>query len=114
MRSMELQTSSSVESTSCMDNNSDSVNLPFELPTSEVTHGGSNASTSSHLGKHSTVRHDMNFVQDPTHEEIDKIVQNILDAHMVEPDHKTWTVISNGPNLNKKRLAFGGVKQVLL
>ncbi|GJV39869.1 hypothetical protein Tco_1418309 [Tanacetum coccineum] len=42
-----------------------------------VRPGGSNASTSSHLGKHSAVQHHMNLVQAPTHEEIAKIVQNI-------------------------------------
>ncbi|GJW79983.1 putative chromatin regulator PHD family protein [Tanacetum coccineum] len=80
---------------------SDSVNLPFELPTSEVRHGGSNASTSSHLGKHSTVQLHMNLVQAPTHKEIAKIVQNIVNAHMPEPDHKTWTVPLTSDCMNK-------------
>ncbi|GJS23815.1 retrovirus-related pol polyprotein from transposon TNT 1-94 [Tanacetum coccineum] len=48
-----------------------------------------------------SVRHHMNFVQAPTHEELDKIVQNILDAHMVEPDHKTWIVSSTSGYINK-------------
>ncbi|GKE05971.1 hypothetical protein Tco_1397989, partial [Tanacetum coccineum] len=80
---------------------SDSVNLPFELLTSEARRGGSNASTNSHLGKHSTVQHHMNLIQAPTHEEIAKIVQNIVNAHMPKPDHKTWTVPSTNDCMNK-------------
>ncbi|GJV92027.1 hypothetical protein Tco_1539840 [Tanacetum coccineum] len=71
---------------------SDSVNLPFELLTSEARRGGSNASTNSPLGKHSTVQHHMNLVQAPTHEE---------NAHMPKPDHKTWTVPSTNDCMNK-------------
>ncbi|GKB81060.1 retrovirus-related pol polyprotein from transposon TNT 1-94 [Tanacetum coccineum] len=80
-----------------------SVNLPFELLTSEARRGGSNASTNSHLGKHSTVQHHMNLIQAPTHEEIAKIVQNIVNAHMPKPDHKTWTVPSTNDCMNKNR-----------
>ncbi|GJS33365.1 hypothetical protein Tco_0531747 [Tanacetum coccineum] len=64
---------------------SDSVNLPSELPTNEARPEGSNASPNSHIGKCSTVQHHMNLVQAPTHEEIAKIVQNIVNAHMPEP-----------------------------
>ncbi|GKA00657.1 hypothetical protein Tco_0673322 [Tanacetum coccineum] len=80
---------------------SDSVNLPFELPISELRLGGSNALTSSHLRKHSAVQHRMNLVHAPTHKEIAKIVQNIVNAHMPGPDHKTWIVPSTSDCINK-------------
>ncbi|GJX06797.1 putative bromo adjacent homology domain, zinc finger, RING/FYVE/PHD-type containing protein [Tanacetum coccineum] len=80
---------------------SDSVNLPSELPTNEARPEGSNASPNSHIGKCSTVQHHMNLVQAPTHEEIAKIVQNIVNAHMPEPDHKTWTVPSTSDCMDK-------------
>nr|GFD28982.1 hypothetical protein [Tanacetum cinerariifolium] len=43
----------------------------------------------------------MNLVQARTHNEITKIVQNILDAHMPEPDYKAWTVPSTSDCMNK-------------
>nr|GEY68930.1 hypothetical protein [Tanacetum cinerariifolium] len=46
--------------------------------------------------------HRMNLVQAPKHEEIAKTVQNIVNAHTPEPDHKTWTVPSTNDCMNKR------------